>query len=207
MKNIENLIEKSLSEIKLLHGKLFHSEADNNNFFGRINKSWPSLELLKIYEEKIEELQFEYFENEVLFENVANWMKLWQEYLLFNKQTSNPNRFKNRKFNGAEEEKSRKQYKLQFKKLEEAIKLNCDDYSARNSGKVFLINGYEYNVFFDKNRESLKQTDKKENSVIIPLKLQKLNISINPSMRTQIANNFQDREKLTNLNIRHIKQF
>ena len=199
MKNLEALLEKSLYEIKVLHEKLFYSEVAIDLFHEKINKSYSKSDLLKIYEEKIEELRFEYFESEILYENVANWIKLTRDFSVFSEQTKDPNRFKTRGFNGAEEEKSRREFKFQFKKLEEEIKKNCDDYSARNSGKIFLIKGYEYSLFFDKSRETQKKTAKKENDVITKR-------LINLSSRNQITNNCQNRERLTSLNNRQFSK-
>jgi hypothetical protein len=172
MENVSTFIDKVRDDIKIFAEKLYYNDEDTKNFEQFFNCKDYTEDLLKIHEDLLDDLQLKYNENQVLYEKSAKWLSLWQQFSTFSEQTKDPNRFKQRGFNGAEEEKTRKQYKSQFLKLEDEIEKKAQDYKTRNNGNVFMIKGVEWNLHFDTLRQKCDKSKLVDNkNASVPSKL------------------------------------
>ena len=163
-RNLEKFIEKQKIEIKILQERLFYSEAEIKNFDEFFLNVKENFELVKINEEKLNSMRKEFEENQNLFETIFKWNDLWVQYSEFMEYTKNPCRFKCRGYNGAEEEKMRKRFKTQFLKLEEEIAIYCENYTQKNFGRVLLIKGVEWFVYFERFKNEKKKPSIKRNN-------------------------------------------
>lgn len=165
MANLEKFIEQIRLEIGVYYEKLYFSDNEIDVFNEFFKSKDFTEDLLKIHEEKLEDLKFKYTESQTLYEKTFKWLELWRQFITFEEKTKDPSRFKVRGYNGAEEEKSRKQFQLQFPKLEDELKRLSDEYEKTNGGETFQIYGYEWNIYFEmlkKDYENHKLNEKKE---------------------------------------------
>lgn len=85
-------------------------------------------QLLEEHEKELEEIQLYYRHNEQLFTNLAHWHETWAEYREFQRQATDPDRFKRRGYSAIQEEKQRKHLEFTLKKLQEAVLQLSKDY-------------------------------------------------------------------------------
>jgi hypothetical protein len=165
MANLEKFVEQIRLEISVYFDKLYCSDSEIANFDEFFKRKDFTEDLLKIHEDKLEDLKFKYDESQSLYEKTAKWLDFWQQFILFEEKTKDPNRFKVRGYNGLEEEKARKQFQSQFPKLEDELKKHAEEYRKTNGGELFTVYGYQWNVYLDilrKDYEQHKQNEKNE---------------------------------------------
>lgn len=164
MENLEKFIEQIRIEISVFYEKLYFSDTEIKKFDSFYKSKDFTEELLKVHEDKLEELKFNYDESQSLYDKTAKWLDFWQQFILFEEKTKDPNRFKVRGYNSLEEEKARKQFTKDFPKLEEELRRNAEEYSELNH-KEYTIYGYEWKEYLDvlrKDYEKHKQNEKNE---------------------------------------------
>lgn len=166
MANMQRFIEELRMEIVEFNSKMYL----NGDAFGEHMRDVDYTEaLLKMHEDHLEELRFKYDESDVLFEALAKWMNLWENFVAFEERTKDPNRFKTRGYNSLDEEKMRKQFTQQFPRLEDELVRYAADYEARNGGDRFMVHGLLWSDYLKTLRsdyEAFKANEKKEKQII-----------------------------------------
>jgi len=97
-----------------------------------------------------------YIHNEQLFINLANWHETWAEYREFQRQASDPDRFKRRGYSAVQEEKQRKHLEFTLKKLQDNVLQLSKEYEHEFRHQ-FLVEGVPVQDFFNNEKENYSQ--------------------------------------------------
>jgi hypothetical protein len=167
--NMERFIEAIRVELKDYFSKLYYSDDDLERMNDELLKSESFTdELLNRHEEMLEDLKYKYNESKELYEDMALWLKMWDDFIEFEITTDNPARLKQRGYSLLKESNQRKAFETKFPKIENQIKKASDDYKAIND-QEFTVYGQIWSDFIRNKRrehEESKQTKRLESKIL-----------------------------------------
>ncbi|CAF1087067.1 unnamed protein product [Adineta ricciae] len=153
--NMRTYIENIRDEIFAQYEKCFYGREQMESFLPLYSNDFTE-ELLEEHEKELEEINMYYNHNEQLFANLANWHEVWAEYREFQRQASDPERFKRRGYSAVQEEKQRKHLEFTLKKVQDTVLQLSKDYETE-FGHQFLIEGVPVQDFFNHEKENYSQ--------------------------------------------------
>ncbi|CAF1977341.1 unnamed protein product [Rotaria magnacalcarata] len=153
--NMRTYIENIRDEIFAQYEKCFYGREQMESFPPLYSNDFTE-ELLDEHEKELEDINMYYVHNEQLFVNLANWHEVWAEYREFQRQASDPDRFKRRGYSAVQEEKQRKHLEFSLKKLQDTVQQLGKDYE-QEFGHLFLVEGVPVQDFFNNEKENYSQ--------------------------------------------------
>lgn len=168
MENMQKFIVNIRHEILSYYAKLYMSDDEIKEFKANFDDINYTEALLKLHEDKLEDLKFKYEENVGLYERIDKWMNLWDEFLAFEERTKDPNRFKTRGYNSLQEEKLRKEFNTQFPKLENEIASKANEFEELNQSH-FSVYGFKWCDYVSQVKQSYqdrKANEKREKQIV-----------------------------------------
>ncbi|UJR26331.1 hypothetical protein I4U23_007668 [Adineta vaga] len=153
--NMRTYIENIRDEIFAQYEKCFYGREQMESFLPLYSNDFTE-ELLEEHEKELEEINMYYIHNEQLFTNLANWHEVWAEYREFQRQASDPERFKRRGYSAVQEEKQRKHLEFTLKKVQDTVLQLSKDYE-HEFGHQFLVEGVIVQDFFNHEKENYSQ--------------------------------------------------
>jgi hypothetical protein len=163
--NMKDYITKIRLDISIYNAKLYLNDNEQASFLSQFTSMDFTESLLHQHELHLTELKSKYSKFNGLYDKIAKWKSLWDEFVQFNEHTKDPNRFKLRTFNGVEEEKSRKKFQTQLPKLEDEIKALIGQY--RSITKVeFTIYGEKWQEYIEKVKNDYEIAKKQDKQLI-----------------------------------------
>ncbi|CAF3780976.1 unnamed protein product [Rotaria sordida] len=153
--NMRTYIENIRDEIFAQYEKCFYGREQMESFLPLYSNEFTE-ESLEEHEKELEEINMYYIHNEQLFVNLANWHEVWAEYREFQRQASDPDRFKRRGYSAVQEEKQRKHLEFSLKKLQDTVVQLSKEYE-HEFGYQFLVEGVPVQDFFNNEKENYSQ--------------------------------------------------
>ncbi|CAF1376716.1 unnamed protein product [Adineta steineri] len=153
--NMRTYIENIRDEIFAQYEKCFYGREQMESFLPLYSNEFTE-ELLDEHEKELEEINAYYIHNEQLFVNLASWHEVWAEYREFQRQASDPERFKRRGYSAVQEEKQRKHLEFTLKKVQDTVLQLSKDYE-QEFGHQFLVEGVAVQDFFNTEKENYSQ--------------------------------------------------
>jgi len=153
--NLRIYIENLRDEIFAQYEKCFYGREQMESFLPLYSNEFTE-DLLEEHEKELEEINVYYKHNEQLFTNLAHWHEIWAEYREFQKQASDPDRFKRRGYSAVQEEKQRKHLEFTLKKVQDTVLQLSKDYE-QEFGHQFLVEGVPVQDFFNHEKENYSQ--------------------------------------------------
>lgn len=153
--NLRIYIENLRDEIFAQYEKCFYGREQMESFLPLYSNEFTE-DLLEEHEKELEEINVYYKHNEQLFANLAHWHEIWAEYREFQKQASDPDRFKRRGYSAVQEEKQRKHLEFTLKKIQDTILQLSKDYE-QEFGHQFLVEGVPVQDYFNHEKENYSQ--------------------------------------------------
>ncbi|CAF2481432.1 unnamed protein product [Rotaria sp. Silwood2] len=153
--NMRTYIENIRDEIFAQYEKCFYGREQMESFLPLYSNEFTE-ELLEEHEKELEEINMYYIHNEQLFVNLSNWHEVWAEYREFQRQASDPDRFKRRGYSAVQEEKQRKHLEFSLKKLQDTVLQLSKEYE-HEFGYQFLVEGVPIQDFFNNEKENYSQ--------------------------------------------------
>jgi protein regulator of cytokinesis 1 len=153
--NMRVYIENIRDEIFAQYEKCFYGREQMESFLPLYSNEFTE-ELLDEHEKELEEINMYYMHNEQLFVNLANWHEVWAEYREFQRQASDPDRFKRRGYSAVQEEKQRKHLEFSLKKVQDTVLQLSKEYE-QEFGHQFLVEGVPVQDFFNHEKENYSQ--------------------------------------------------
>ena len=169
MENMQKFIEGVRIEILALCEKMFIGVKEMKLMDHLFKSVKYDEDLLKQHEEKLEDLQFRHTESEGLYEKMAKWIELWNQFIEFEEKTKDPLRLKQRGYNMLEEERQRKAFNSALPKLEDELVGLAKEYERNTGGQVFMIYDDPFAEFIYKKKldhEDNKQNQRKEKQIM-----------------------------------------
>lgn len=159
---MKDFIAKIRLDISIYNAKLYLSDQEQASFRYQFTSTDFNEALLHQHEIYLNELKSKYNQFNGLYDKIAKWKSLWDEFVQFEEHTKDPNRFKLRTFNGVEEEKSRKKFQTQIPKLEDEIKALTNEYRQikRQEFTIYAQKWQEYIKAIKSEYETAKKRDK-----------------------------------------------
>lgn len=153
--NLRIYIENLRDEIFAQYEKCFYGREQMESFLPLYSNEFTE-DLLEEHEKELEEINVYYKHNEQLFANLAHWHEIWAEYREFQKQASDPDRFKRRGYSAVQEEKQRKHLEFTLKKIQDTVLQLSKDYE-QEFGHQFLVEGVPVQDYFNHEKENYSQ--------------------------------------------------
>jgi hypothetical protein len=157
--NLIVLINKIRENITKYWNKMYYSN-EKRAKFAQFYIQEVNDDVFDSHEEYLKKLEDEYFENEKIYNLIAQWIEKWSQYMSFDREYSDPNRFKLRTYSALTEEKERNKYDKELPKIEvKILKLSSE---IKNDLMIFDTKLMDYFAQERSNYMQLKEELKRE---------------------------------------------
>ena len=160
---IEILTNELRSEIQDLWFQCFLNEEQQISDFKMFNDAKITNEVLSAHLAYVENLRKYYAKHEKILNHAQNWITEWDNFLQFDKDHSDPLRFRQRNYSSLNEERGRKRYELELPKLQIQLEKAAKEFKDIEKheftifGEHFLQFIEAQKTLYNQSKDELKQ--------------------------------------------------